>query len=91
MKRAVLLIGLLVGCGDDGNKLPDGHLPDGHLVVPDAPGSGSGSNPGSGSGSSSDAMAVLDAPPHDRKLELLVASLSVVVVVGPSALRRRRA
>lgn len=85
MKRAVLLLGLLVGCGDDSHALPDGHV----AGPPDAP--GSGSNPGSGSGSSSDAMAALDAPPHDRKLELLVASLSVVVVVGPSALRRRRA
>lgn len=86
MKRAALLIALFAACGDDGTKpLPDGHI----TVPPDAP--GSGSNPGSGSGSSSDAMAALDAPPRDRKLELLVASLSVVVVVGPSALRRRRA
>lgn len=43
-----------------------------------------------GQGSGSDAMAALDAHPHDNKLELLVAGLSLVVVVGPLHGARKR-
>ncbi|MEP6863691.1 MAG: hypothetical protein ABJE66_23900 [Deltaproteobacteria bacterium] len=44
--------------------------------------------PGDGAGSAS--MAALDPHPHDNKLELLVAGLSVVVVLGPLHGARKR-
>lgn len=43
-----------------------------------------------GAGAGSDAMAVIDPHPHDNKLELLVAGLSLVVVLGPVHGARRR-
>jgi hypothetical protein len=43
-----------------------------------------------GPGAGSDAMAVIDPHPHDNKLELLVAGLSLVVVLGPVHGARKR-
>jgi hypothetical protein len=43
-----------------------------------------------GAGVGSDAMAVIDPHPHDHKLELLVAGLSLVVVLGPVHGARKR-
>jgi hypothetical protein len=43
-----------------------------------------------GPGVGSDAMAAIDPHPHDNKLELLVAGLSLVVVLGPVHGARKR-
>lgn len=78
MMRASLWLALIFAAACSGSD--ERHLADGREV--DAPGAGSGS----------DAMAALDPHPHDNKLELLVAGLSVVVVLGPiHGARKRRA
>ena len=90
----VLILGFaialaIVACGDDSNrKLADAKPIDAPV---DAMAMGSGSDMGSGSGSGSDFMTENERHPRDRQLELLVASLSLGVMVGPLlSLRRRR-
>ena len=80
MKSVLVLVAVLVAaCGDDAGKLPDAAVHhDAPTVAPDAAGSGSGT------------AFALETHPHDTQLELLVAGLSVVVVVGPVRARRRR-
>ena len=78
MSRALLVFAILTAaCGSNDPVAPDAaHDAASH----DAAGSGS------------DAFAAIDAHPHDTGLELLVAGLSMVVILGPvrGAQRRRR-
>jgi hypothetical protein len=76
MMRASLLLALVfsAACGDSA----DHQIVDARQI--DAPGDGAGSA----------SMAALDPHPHDNKLELLVAGLSVVVVLGPLHGARKR-
>ena len=82
MIRASLLLALvLAACGGDAER----HIVDGKV---DAPADAPVDSPVDGAGSAS--MAMIEPHPHDNKLELLVAGLSVVVVLGPLAGARKR-
>jgi hypothetical protein len=74
MMRASLLLTLIFAAAC-GSSSDDRRIVDART---DAPGDGSAS------------MAALDPHPHDNKLELLVAGLSVVVVLGPVHGARKR-
>jgi len=74
MMRASLLLALIFAAAC-GSDSDERRIVDAHV---DAPGDGSAS------------MAALDPHPHDNKLELLVAGLSVVVVLGPVHGARKR-
>jgi hypothetical protein len=78
MIRASLLLALvLAACGGDAER----HIVDGNVDAPvDSPVDGAGSA----------SLAMIEPHPHDNKLELLVAGLSVVVVLGPLAGARKR-
>jgi hypothetical protein len=78
MMRASLLLALLLAAcsGSDDNHIVDGAK---HIDAP-----------ADSAGSGSDSMAALDPHPHDNKLELLVAGLSVIVVLGPIHGARRK-
>ena len=82
MIRASLLLALvLAACGGDAER----HIVDGNV---DAPADAPVDSPVDGAGSAS--LAMIEPHPHDNKLELLVAGLSVVVVLGPLAGARKR-
>ncbi|HET9992963.1 MAG TPA: hypothetical protein VFQ65_30715 [Kofleriaceae bacterium] len=74
MMRASLLLALLIAACSGSD---DHHITDAQHQI-------------DGASSGSDSMAALDPHPHDNKLELLVAGLSLVVVIGPIHGARRR-
>lgn len=80
LRTLFVLAVLMVACGDDSNReIIDAPV---HDAPVDAPGDGSGSG----------AMAIIEPHPHDAKLDILVAGLSLGVLVLPAfgARRRRR-
>jgi hypothetical protein len=85
MRASLLLTLLLAACGGDSER----RIVDGKVDSPvDAPVDSPVDAPVDGAGSAS--MAMIEPHPHDNKLELLVAGLSVVVVLGPLAGARKR-
>jgi hypothetical protein len=77
MLRLLLVLAIIfAACGDDSSRL-----------VVDAP---IHDAPTDGAGSGSDAMTMIEPHPHDSKLDILVAGLSVGVIIGPAFGARRR-
>jgi hypothetical protein len=77
MVRLFLVLAILfAACGDDSSRrVADAQVHDA---------------PTDGAGSGSNAMTILEPHPHDSKLDILVAGLSVGVIVGPAFGARRR-
>jgi len=83
LRRVAVLLAVVGFACSDSTQTPDAAT---HKDAPDV----DAAVDAMGSGSGSDAFASLDAHPHDRNLELLVAGLGLVAVVGPVGNSRRR-